>query len=155
MGFEKSESGLLAELSEFVAELRHYPTTVGAESIQAIKTELEARPKLRVELGAKPETLRLIVTNLFEFFQDQADSIVNRADLSAHQSLELDERIKLMWSVWPVMNCLLALLQEFDPDGYPDNAAQMYGVLSQALESLHATEILKAQFSEVFPLFKS
>ena len=154
MGIEKSESSSLRDLREFVAELHQYPKEMYAESILAIREALETGHELRLELVTKPETLKSIVSNLLGFFQVQADSIVNSADVPHCQSAELDDRIKLMWSTWPVMNCMLAMLEEVDLDGYSDKAAEMYGILSQALESPHATEILKAKFSEVFPLPK-
>lgn len=109
---------------------------------------------LSASLSERPETVKRLVSALLEYFHQVAESLVPGADTPHRQSEQQDKKIQLMWRLWPVLHRLLVLQSNVDSDSdeYNTKASELYGVLSQAMESPHAVALLRESYAEVFPL---
>lgn len=161
MSNEDSRKVSLREFIEilqlFEESLRHDFVDAADEILKyarGIVDQLKHNSNLMESLIQKPETVKRLATNLLVYFHHVAEEGITKADNPHNSSEAQNQKIQLMWRLWPILHRLLILQieAEHDSDDYTEKAAELYGIITQAMESPNAVKLLKAVYEDVFPL---
>ena len=154
---KESISEFIEVLHLFDHAIRHDMVDVADEIIKYARDIIERLRFNRGLLSAltdKPDVIKSLVGKLLNYFHNVAEGAITRADNEHHQSDIEHKKIKLMWQLWPVLHRLLILQIDSEPDSedYTEKAAELYGIITQAMESQVATKMLREIYEDVFPL---
>lgn len=144
----------IQHFSEFFREGHLVKADAVLTATEGIVDGLDDNDELRKYIRDNPTKLNTLVSGFLSNFHLAVEHCVMRSSAGAATDSYNDERVRLMWRVWPPLHRILSLQADCDGDmsQYTANTAELYGVLGQAMESKYAMEHLLAVYDKVFPL---